>query len=304
MPFYQSVIIGSGPAGYTAGIYLARAGFDILLITGRQFGGQLTLTHKIDNYPGVPHVSGMQLMDILHKQAQECGVKFLNEEVLNLYLDKKPFRLVTETLDLEASSLIIATGTSAKWLDIKGEAQFKGRGIGICALCDGPFFKEKEVAVIGGGNTALYEAIYLSEIVKKVFLIHRGSSFKAEKTLIEQVEKNPKIQSLFHTKVLEFKGGETLEEVVLEKEHKIFSLPIHGAFIAIGHTPNTVLFKSYLKMTRKGFIKTNKKTMRTSIEGVFACGDVQEELYRQAIVASGSGCIAALSTEKYLLKTI
>ena len=304
MSFYQSIIIGSGPAGYTAGIYLARAGFNTLLITGRQLGGQLTLTHQIDNYPGTPHVSGIQLMEILHKQAQESGVNFLNEEVVNLTLEASPFQITTETSELKASSLIIATGTSAKWLDVKGEAQFKGHGIGICALCDGPFFKGKEVAVIGGGNTALYEAIYLSEIVQKVFLVHRESTFKAEKKLIEQVEKNPKIQVFFKTKVLEFKGGQHLEEMIVKKERKVFSLGVQGAFIAAGHTPNTVLVKPYLEMTKKGFIKTNKKTMKTSVEGIFACGDVQEELYRQAIVASGSGCIAALSAEKYLLKTI
>lgn len=298
------LIIGSGPAGYTAGIYTARAGLQTLLMTGSAVGGQLMMTHEVENYPGFTHISGFDLMDALQNQATATGVTLKFEQITNLQLDKKPFIFETEmNIKGTADTIILALGAAANWLNVTGEEKFKGRGVSVCATCDGFFYKNKTVAVIGGGNTALYEALYLTQVAATVYLIHRNEIFMAEKGLQEKVKSNPKIKIFYETEVKEFQGDKKLSALVLQNKHtqEIKTLPVDGVFEAVGTKPNTALVRGQLQLNEHGYIVTDKRTMRTSVPGVFACGDVQEEIYRQAVIAAGSGCIAALSAEKYLL---
>lgn len=302
----EVLIIGSGPAGYTAGLYATRAGLKTTLFTGPNIGGQLIYTHEIKNFPGFDKISGPDLTGIFHKQNQQAGTTLLNEKITEINLKTYPFTFKSETSAGTAKTVIIATGSKARWLNIEGEEKFKGSGISVCAICDGFFYRQKTVAVIGGGNTALYEALFLSKVAEKVYLLNKSSVFTGEKHLEEQVLQNDKIIILKNADVLAFKGAENIEKLVwidiqTKESHE---LAVQGVFEAVGTVPETGLVQNQLNITSGGYIETNKRTMETSIPGVFACGDVQEEKYRQAIIAAGSGCIAALGAEKFLINTI
>ena len=300
----QVLIIGSGPAGYTASIYAARAGLETVLLMGHMAGGQLMLTHEVENYPGFTKISGIDLMENFQKQAESVGVSLKYESAVKVDLSKRPFKVETDmSAEWTADALIIATGSDAKWLGIPSEEKYKGHGVSVCATCDGFFYKGKNVAVIGGGNSAVYEALFLSQIAQSVTLIHRRDTLRAEKKLQSQILSNPKIQIRWDSEVTEFQGDERLKSIsIINKKTKVTSLlPVDGVFVAIGHHPNTELFQGQLEIEPSGYIKTNKKTFETSVPGVFACGDVQEEIFRQAIIAAGTGCIAALSAERFLI---
>lgn len=299
------LIIGSGPAGYTAGIYTSRAGLETVLMTGHMAGGQLMLTHEVENYPGFTRISGIDLMANFQKQAESVGVQLKYELVKSVDFSQKPFKIVTEMDQTwTADAVIIATGSSAKWLGAKGEDKFKGHGVSICATCDGFFYRNKSVAVIGGGSSAVYEALYLAQIADKVTLIHRRDELKAEKHLQNQLLVHPKISIRWDSVVEEFVGDQQLKSLKIKnvKTGDMSILPVDGAFIAIGNTPNSGLFHGQIDISDSGYIQTDKKTCATSVPGVYACGDVQEATFRQAIIAAGTGCIAALSVEKYLLE--
>lgn len=299
------LIIGSGPAGYTAGIYTARAGLETVLMTGHMAGGQLMLTHEVENYPGFTRISGIDLMANFQKQAESVGVQLKYEMVKSVDFSKRPFTVVTEMDKIwTADAVIIATGSSAKWLGAEGEDKFKGHGVSICATCDGFFYRNKSVAVIGGGSSAVYEALYLAQIADKVTLIHRRDELRAEKHLQNQLFVHPKISIRWDSEVVEFVGDQQLKSLKIKniKTGDTSLLPVDGAFVAIGNHPNSEVFKGHIDISENGYIVTDKKTCTTNIPGVFACGDVQEETFRQAVIASGTGCMAALSVEKYLLE--
>lgn len=299
------LIIGSGPAGYTAGIYTARAGLETVLMTGHMAGGQLMLTHEVENYPGFTRISGIDLMASFQKQAESVGVQLKYEMVKSVDFSKRPFKIKTEMDQTwTADAVIIATGSSAKWLEAKGEEKFRGHGVSICATCDGFFYRGKSVAVIGGGSSAVYEALYLAQIADKVTLIHRRDELRAEKHLQNQLLIHPKISIRWDSEVEEFLGEQQLNALKLKntKTGDTSILPIDGAFVAIGNRPNTDIFKGQIDLSKGGYIITKKSNCETSVSGVFACGDVQEDTYRQAIIAAGTGCIAALSAEKFLLE--
>lgn len=300
----QVLVIGSGPAGYTAGIYAARAGLETTLLMGHMAGGQLMLTHEVENYPGYTKISGIDLMENFQKQAESVGVTLKYEMAAKVDLKNRPF---TVTTDLDhvwtADCIIIATGSSARWLNAKGEDKFRGHGVAVCATCDGFFYKGKNVAVIGGGSSAVYEALYLAEIANSVTLIHRRDALRAEKHLQNQLLSHKKISVRWDSEVIEFMGEDKLKSILIRnnKTNTESLLPIDGVFVAIGSNPNSDLFREQLEITESGYIKTDKKTLATSVPGVFACGDVQEEIFRQAVIAAGTGCVAALSAERYLL---
>ncbi len=299
------LIIGSGPAGYTAGIYTTRAGLETVLMTGHMAGGQIMLTHEVENYPGFTRISGIDLMSHFQKQAEDVGVQLKYEMVRRVDFSKTPFEIETEMEQIwTTDAVIIATGSTAKWLEVEGEDKFKGHGISICATCDGFFYKNKHIAVIGGGSSAVYEALYLTEVAEKVTLVCRSDHLIAEKHLQDKLLYHPKVKIRWDTQVVEFLGDNQLKALKLEnvKTKDTSLLPVDGAFVAIGHNPNSDLFKDQLEIDKEGYIVTDKKTFATSIPGVFACGDVQEPIYRQAIIAAGTGCVAALSAEKYLLE--
>lgn len=303
----QVLVIGSGPAGYTAGIYVARAGLKPVIYQGMQAGGQLMDTTEVENFPGYPEgVTGPVLMQDLQKQAERFGTDIRWGEVTSVDFSKKPY---TATIDEEkvisTDAIIIATGASAKYLGLESENRLKGGGVSACATCDGFFYKEKIVAVVGGGDTAAEEALYLSTLAKKVYLIVRKPEMRASKIMQKRVLGNKKIEVLFEHNTVEVVGDNVVKAVKLvkrkgESDEKTYEIPIDGFFLAIGHKPNSDIFKEYLKTDEVGYILTEGKTSKTTMEGVFACGDVQDSSYRQAITAAGSGCMAALDTERYL----
>lgn len=298
------IIIGSGPAGYTAAIYAARAGLETTILMGHMAGGQLMLTHEVQNYPGFVKVSGIDLMENFQKQAESVGVILKYEFATGVDFSKRPFKITTDVGNTwTADTVIIATGSTAKWLGINSEEKFKGHGIAICATCDGFFYKGKNVAVVGGGNSAAYEAKFLSNIAQMVYVIHRRDELRADKHSQREMLSNPKIQIRWDNEIVEFMGDNKLQAVRLKnaKTGDETILPVDGVFLAIGNKPNTEIFAGHLDLTETGFIKTDKKTFATSVPGVFACGDVQEETFRQAIIAAGSGCVAALNAEKFLM---
>ena len=297
------LIIGSGPAGYTAALYATRAGLKTLLYTGTHVGGQLMYTHAVENFPAFDVISGPDLMDKLKKQVETLGTQIVYEKINYLNCHSYPFEFTTESnQNGHAKTVILAMGAKAKWLNVPNEERFKGNGISVCATCDGFFYRNKPVAVIGGGSTALYEALFLSHIAEKVYLINRSDKFIGEPMLQKQVLNNPKIHVMYHTIVQSFEGDSKLKSIniVDTKTQKRLQLPINGVFEAIGTQPETTLIAHQLTCTDNGYILTDKRTMSTSVEGIYACGDVQEDMYRQAIIASGSGCIAALSAEKFI----
>ena len=298
------IIIGSGPAGYTAAIYAARANLKPILVSGFQPGGQLTITTDVENYPGYEDpIQGPWLMEQMQKQAAHVGTEIINSQVTEVFLNEKIKKLNLDNgTTLNSKTVIISTGAQARWLGLENEDKFQGHGLSACATCDGFFFKDKEVAVIGGGNSAAEEALFLTKFATKVYLVHRRDKLRAEKILQDRLKQNSKIDFIWNSEVTKFNGNDDLESIDLlnKQDNKISNLKIDGVFIAIGHDPATQLFKGQLKMDDGGYIITDPDSTKTSIEGVFAAGDVKDKIYRQAVTAAGMGCMAALEVEKYL----
>ena len=300
-------VLGSGPAGLTAAIYAARAGLAPVVIQGIQPGGQLTTTTDVENYPGFRDViQGPWLLEQMQAQAEHVGTRMVWDHISSIDLSRRPFRLIGDSGTIySADTLVIATGAQAKWLGLPSEEHLKGKGASACATCDGFFYRGKKVAVIGGGNTAVEEALYLTNHSHDVTLIHRRDSFRAEKILQDRLFANPHIKVVWNTEVAEFVAGgepETLVGLDLRDRRTgaISRLNVDGAFVAIGHSPATELFADKLKLDADGYIEVETGTTRTSVPGVFACGDVMDKTYRQAVTAAGTGCMAALDAEKYL----
>ena len=304
------LILGSGPAGYTAAIYAARAMLKPILVHGSQPGGQLTTTTDVENYPGYSKViQGPWLMDEMKGQAEAVGTEMIQDHINKVDLSKKPFEAVGDSGQIyTADSFIISTGAQARWLNIKSEQEFRGYGVSACATCDGFFFKDKEVAVVGGGNAAVEEAMFLTKFASKVKLIHRRNELRAEKMLQEKLKANKKIEIIWDSVVDEVLGdnepkGVNGIKIKSVKNNKITELKVHGLFIAIGHDPATSLFKDQLKMDKEGYLITKPDSTETNIPGVFAAGDVKDKIFRQAVTAAGMGCMSALEAEKFLSKT-
>jgi thioredoxin reductase (NADPH) len=300
-------ILGSGPAGYTAAIYAARAGLNPVLIQGIVPGGQLTTTTDVENYPGFRDViQGPWLMEEMQAQAEHVGTKVVWDHIADVDLSCRPFRLTGDSgTHYFADTLVIATGAQAKWLGLPSEEHMKGRGASACATCDGFFYRGKRVAVIGGGNTAVEEALYLTNHSHDVTLIHRRDALRAEKILQDRLFANPHVKVIWDSEVAEFvAGGEPEALVGLDLKNRLTGdvtrVPVEGAFVAIGHKPATELFAGKLELDSDGYIKVEAGTTKTSVAGVFACGDVMDKIYRQAVTAAGTGCMAALDAEKYL----
>ncbi len=301
------LILGSGPAGCTAAIYAARANLEPILVAGLQAGGQLTITTDVENYPGFAEaVQGPWLMEQMQAQAEHVGTKFLYDTIVEVDLSKRPFRAVGDSGDIYlGDTLIICTGASARWLGIPSEQTYQGFGVSACATCDGFFFRNKEVVVIGGGNSAVEEAIYLAGIASKVTLVHRRDSLRAEKIAQDRLLANPKVSVVWNSVVDEILGGGEPPAVTGVRLKNIQTgalseLPVDGVFVAIGHNPNTELFKGAVEIDSEGYIITKPGTTTTNIPGVFAAGDVQDKIYRQAVTAAGTGCMAALEAERFL----
>ena len=301
------VIIGSGPAGYTAAIYAARAMLEPILIQGLQAGGQLTITTDVENYPGFAEViQGPWLMEQMEKQAEHVGTKLVADQVLKLDLSRRPFRLECDSGDVYlADALVLATGAQARWLDLPSEQKFKGYGVSACATCDGFFYRGKEVVLIGGGNTAVEEALFLTNFAAEVTVVHRRDHFRAEKILQDRLFKNPKIQVIWDTTLLDVLGDDNpmkVKGVALKnvKTGAVTEMRADGVFIAIGHSPATELVAGQLEMKPSGYIKVAPHSTATSVAGVFAAGDVADDVYRQAVTAAGMGCMAALEAERFL----
>jgi len=300
------LIIGSGPAGYTAAVYAARALLDPVLIQGLQPGGQLTITTEVENWPGETMVMGPDLMVKMEAQARHVGTEIITDIVTKVDVSRRPFVLETDSgQGWTADTIVIATGAQARWLGLPNETKFRGFGVSACATCDGFFFRGKEVAVVGGGNTAVEEAMFLTKFASKVHLIHRRGELRADKTNQARLLENPKVQMHWHAEVTDVQGqdaplkvqGITLADT---RDGSTRQLPVDGLFIAIGHVPATSLFAGQLNMDEEGYILTVPDSTATSVAGVFAAGDVKDKLYRQAVTAAGTGCMAALEAERFL----
>ena len=301
------LILGSGPAGYTAAIYAARAMLKPILVHGSQPGGQLTTTTDVENYPGYSKViQGPWLMDEMKGQAEAVGTEMIQDHISKVDLTKKPFTATGDSGQIyTADSFIISTGAQARWLNLKSEQEFRGFGVSACATCDGFFFKEKEVAVVGGGNAAVEEAMFLTKFASKVYLIHRRNELRAEKMLQAKLKSNKKIEIIWDTVVEDVVGTKepkTVNALKIKnvKDNKVKDLKVDGLFIAIGHDPATSLFKDQLNMDKEGYLITKPDSTETNIPGVFAAGDVKDKIFRQAVTAAGMGCMSALEAEKYL----
>jgi thioredoxin reductase (NADPH) len=307
-------IIGSGPAGYTAAIYAARANLEPVVFAGgpaledpqRVPGGQLMVTTDVENYPGFPEaITGPELMERFQKQAERFGTVLHMENVVKVDFSQRPYFIQGESVSCYSEAIIIATGASAKWLGVEGEDQFKNRGVSACATCDGAFYKNQDVLVVGGGDTAMEEATYLAKIVRSVTVVHRRDTLRASKVMQERALRNPKIAFLWDSAVEEVVGNErgmTGAMVRDLKTNELRRVEATGLFVAIGHTPNTRLFEGVLEMHPNGYLKTQPGSTRTALEGVFACGDVQDSYYRQAVTAAGTGCMAAIDAERWLIE--
>jgi len=301
------IIIGSGPAGYTAAIYAARAMLNPIIISGIEPGGQLTTTTDVENFPGFADViQGPWLMEEMKKQAEAVGTVFYNDMIKKISFSNRPFELMGESeIKYVADTVIISTGAQARWLNLESENKFRGFGVSACATCDGFFYKDKEVCVVGGGNAAVEEALFLTKFASKVTLIHRRDTLRAEKLLQQKILSHPKIKIVWNHAVKEVVGTKNPKSVtglILEntKDQSIYNLETHGLFVAIGHDPATTIFKEQIKMDSEGYIITKPDSTQTNIKGVFAAGDVKDKIYRQAVTAAGMGCMAALEAEKFL----
>jgi thioredoxin reductase (NADPH) len=305
---HKVIIIGSGPAGFTAALYNARANLNPVIFEGMQPGGQLTITTEVDNYPGFENgIQGPELMDIMRKQVQRFGTKTHYKEITEVDFSQRPFKLKSYDEDYTADSVIVSTGASAMLLGLESESKFMGFGVSACATCDGFFFKEQIVIVVGGGDTAMEEATYLTNHAKEVHIIHRREGFRSSKIMLEKAQKNPKI--FFHTNRIikevvgkEENGRKEMTGVILEntQDHSTEEFTANGLFIGIGHKPNTKIFKDQLDMDEVGYLKVKPGSTYTNVEGVFAAGDVADSKYRQAVTAAGSGCMAAIDAERWL----
>jgi len=305
---FKVAIIGSGPAGLTAAIYTARANLSPVVFEGLQPGGQLTITTEVENFPGFEHgIQGPELMDIMRKQAHRFGAQSIYKDITEVDFSKRPFKLKSYDEEFYADAVIISTGASARLLGIESEAKYMGYGVSACATCDGFFFKGLKVLVVGGGDTAMEEANFLTKFASEVTIIHRRDEFRASKIMLDRAKKNPKIKFLTNKVIKEVLGVEEggkkrMTGVLLEdtRDHSVSQLDADGLFIAIGHKPNTELFKNYLEMDETGYLIVKPGSTYTNVEGVFAAGDVADKKYRQAITAAGTGCMAALDAERWL----
>jgi len=310
----KCLIIGSGPAGYTAAIYSARAEMKPILFEGTQPGGQLTITTEIENFPGFPTgTTGPVLMDDMKKQALRFNTDIRSGTVTKVDLTKRPFKVWIDEGDeyIEAETVIIATGASARWLGLESESVFRNGGVSACATCDGFFYRGKDVAVMGGGDTACEEALYLSKICRKVYLVHRRDELRASKAMQQRVFETPNIEMVWNSRIVEFYGenegfdvqleGITVENII---NSEIKNIQVEGAFIAIGHKPNSDIFKGMITMDENGYIITQQNSTATNIPGVFAAGDIRDTKYRQAVTAAASGCMAAIEAERFLLSEL
>jgi thioredoxin reductase (NADPH) len=297
------IIIGSGPAGYTAAIYASRALLKPLMFEGEQVGGQLMLTTDVENYPGFSKgVTGPELMDIMRAQAERFGTRFQSKNVTKVDLSARPFKVWTGNELHLAKAVVVSTGASAKYLGLESEKRLMAKGVSACATCDGAFFKNVKVAIVGGGDTAMEEATFLTRFASKVYVIHRRDTFRASKIMADKVLKNPKIEVIWDTGVEEVLGEKAVTGLRLKnlKTGKESTLDVEGMFVAIGHHPNTDIFKGQLELDENGYIVTKPDSSYTSVDGVFAGGDVRDHVYRQAITAAGSGCMAAIDCERWL----
>lgn len=304
---HKVAIIGSGPAGYTAALYASRASLEPVMFAGREPGGQLMITTDVENYPGFPDgIMGPELMKLFRDQAARFGTVIHDKMINQVDFSQRPFKLVDDDgQEHMAESVIVATGASAKWLGLESEVTFGGYGVSACATCDGFFFRDKEVIVVGGGDTAMEEANFLTRHASKVYLVHRRDEFRASKIMLQRVLNNPKVEVLTFAAIKEILGTDSPKKVTgvtLEntKNGSTSHLPIDGVFIAIGHKPNSDLFQGILDMDEVGYLKVRAGSTKTNIEGVFACGDVTDPVYRQAVSAAGTGCMAAIDAERYL----
>lgn len=298
------IIIGSGPAGLTSAIYTARANLSPLMIEGEESGGQLMTTTEVENFPGFEHgITGPDLIVVMRKQAERFGTRFITRNVTKVDFSQRPFKVwIGEKLHL-AKTIIISTGAKAKYLGLPSEKQYANRGVSACATCDGAFFRNQEIGVVGGGDTAMEEAMFLTRFASKVILMHRRDTFRASKIMAERVMNNPKIEVMWNTEVIEVLGdGKSMTGAKIKniQNGEVKELPITGLFLAIGHKPNTELFQGMLDMDETGYLITQPNTTYTKIPGVFAAGDVQDHVYRQAITAAGTGCMAAIDAERWL----
>lgn len=305
---YRVIVIGTGPAGFTAALYASRANLDVAIFEGDQPGGQLTITTEVENYPGFEHgIQGPDMMEVFRKQAHRFGAKSIYETITKVDFSERPFKMWSNDKLYTSDAVIIATGAKAKLLEIPSEQTYWGAGISACATCDGFFFKGEKIFVIGGGDTALEEANYLTHFGESVTLVHRRDEFRASKIMVDRVKKNPKIKFILNAVVDEFVGEEKMGIKKLThiklKDTVTGETTLHeagGVFIAIGHTPNSSIFTDYLNTDDNGYLITEGKSSYTQVPGVFACGDVQDHVYRQAITAAGSGCAAAIDAERWL----
>jgi thioredoxin reductase (NADPH) len=297
------IIIGGGPAGYTAALYAARANLRPLVIEGFNWGGQLMITSDVENYPGYADgVMGPEMMADFRRQAERFGTEFVTDDVTEVDFSERPYRIVVDRDEYLARSVIVATGASARWLGLPCEQQFMGRGVSACATCDGAFFRDKELIVVGGGDTAMEEATFLTRFATKVTVVHRRDEFRASKVMLDRARNHEKIEFVTNAVVEDIRGDGKVESVVLRdtEDGHTWELPAGGLFVAIGHDPNTKLFVDWLDHDDAGYLTTQPGTTRTNLPGVFAAGDVQDHTYRQAITAAGTGCMAALDAERFL----